>query len=55
MVGTLVLFWQVRPLAGALVVPYLTWVSFASVLNFPIWRLNREPDGAGGVSMAGPP
>ena len=55
---TLVLFWQARPLAGALFVPYLTWVSFASVLNFSIWRLNREPDGAsgiGGVSMADPP
>ena len=33
-------FWQVRPLAGALLVPYLAWVSFATVLNFAIWRLN---------------
>lgn len=30
-VATLVSFWRVRPLAGALLVPYLLWVSFASV------------------------
>jgi tryptophan-rich sensory protein len=28
-----------RP-AGILLVPYLLWVSFATVLNFAIWRLN---------------
>lgn len=36
----LVLFWRVRPLAGALLIPYAAWVGFASVLNFAIWRLN---------------
>jgi translocator protein len=35
-----VLFWRVRPAAGALLVPYLAWVSFASVLNYTIWRMN---------------
>lgn len=39
-VATLVGFWRVRPLAGALLVPYLCWVSFASALNFAVWHLN---------------
>jgi tryptophan-rich sensory protein len=37
---TLVLFYRIRPVAGLLLVPYLAWVSFASVLNFSIWQLN---------------
>src|SRR5690606_26509765 len=37
---TLVLFWQRNRVAAALLVPYLAWVSFASVLNFVVWRLN---------------
>jgi translocator protein len=37
---TLLLFWRVRPAAGALLVPYLLWVSFALALNFELWRLN---------------
>ena len=39
--ATLVAFWRVRPLAGWLLVPYLLWVSFASILNFSLWWLNR--------------
>jgi len=38
---TIVLFWRIRPLAGALLLPYLAWVTFASYLNAGIWRLNR--------------
>ncbi|MEO8808753.1 MAG: TspO/MBR family protein [Rhodanobacter sp.] len=41
-VATLVSFWRVRPLAGALLVPYLCWVSFASALNFAVWHLNPQ-------------
>jgi translocator protein len=39
--ATMVAFWRVTPVAGWLFVPYLVWVSFAMVLNFTIWRLNR--------------
>jgi tryptophan-rich sensory protein len=39
---TLVYFWRVRPLAGALLVPYLLWVSFAWVLNYSLWQLNPQ-------------
>jgi benzodiazapine receptor len=39
-VATTIAFWRVRPLSGALLVPYLAWVSFASALNFAIYRLN---------------
>jgi tryptophan-rich sensory protein len=38
--ATLVSFWKVRPAAGALLIPYLCWVSFASALNYQLWRLN---------------
>lgn len=38
--ATTVAFWQRSRVAGLLLVPYLAWVSFASVLNFVIWRLN---------------
>jgi len=37
---TTVLFWKVKPVAGALMLPYIAWVSFASYLNYTIWRLN---------------
>ena len=39
---TLIAFWRVRPLAGALLIPYLLWVSFATALNYSLWQLNQE-------------
>jgi translocator protein len=33
-------FRKVDPLAANLQIPYLCWVSFASILNIAIWRLN---------------
>ena len=37
---TLLIFRRIRPLAGALMLPYLLWVSFATALNFALWRMN---------------
>jgi tryptophan-rich sensory protein len=39
-VVSVVMFWRIDRLAGLLLVPYAAWVSFASVLNFALWRLN---------------
>jgi translocator protein len=38
---TMMSFWKISPAAGALMVPYWLWVSFATALNFAIWRMNR--------------
>jgi tryptophan-rich sensory protein len=38
--ATMLSFWRIRPVAGALLLPYLGWVGFASVLNYRLWRLN---------------
>jgi translocator protein len=40
LVATVISFWEAHRLAGALMLPYLAWVSFAAVLNFSIWQLN---------------
>jgi tryptophan-rich sensory protein len=39
-VATMVAFARVRRLAGALLVPYLAWVSFATALTVALWRRN---------------
>lgn len=41
-VVTLIAFWRVRALAGALLIPYLLWVSFALALNYAVWQLNPQ-------------
>jgi translocator protein len=33
-------FWRVRRIAGALMLPYLAWVTFATALSYAMWRLN---------------
>ena len=38
---TLLSFWSLAMFAGILLIPYLAWVSFAAILNWTIWRLNR--------------
>ena len=40
--STVVLFWRIKPLAGALLVPYLLWVAFAAALNYSVWQLNPQ-------------
>lgn len=39
---TITAFWRVRPLAGALLLPYLAWVTFAAALNYAVWQLNPQ-------------
>lgn len=34
-------FWKLSKAAGSLMSPYLIWVSFATFLNYTLWRLNR--------------
>ena len=41
-VATLIAFWRIRPLAGALLILYLLWVSFASALTYTVWQLNPQ-------------
>ena len=39
----IILFTPVESTAALMLLPYLAWVSFAGVLNFAMWRLNRAP------------
>lgn len=38
--AAIVSFWRISRLAALLLLPYLAWVAFASVLTWSVWRLN---------------
>ena len=40
--ASILAFSHVDQIAAWMMVPYLAWVSFASLLNFAFWRLNRS-------------
>jgi len=42
---TVVLFWRVRRLAAVLMLPYLAWIAFATLLNWQFLQLNPAADG----------
>ena len=42
-------FFRIHRWAGLILIPYLLWVLFASVLNGAIWWLNKGTIGPGGV------
>lgn len=33
-------FWRVNKISSLLLIPYLFWVTFATALNYFVWRLN---------------
>jgi benzodiazapine receptor len=39
---TILKFKKISKIAGLLLIPYLLWVSFAAVLNYFLWYLNRS-------------
>lgn len=41
-VATSVFFWKQSRLAGLMLLPYLAWVTYASVLTYSVWRLNQD-------------
>jgi tryptophan-rich sensory protein len=38
---TILAFRKINKTAGYLLYPYIAWVSFASILNFSVWLLNK--------------
>jgi benzodiazapine receptor len=40
--ATIISFWRYSRWAAALLLPYLAWVSFATVLGITIWLMNPE-------------
>ena len=36
-----IIFWRIERLAGLLFVPYVVWVTYATILNASLWLLNE--------------
>ena len=47
LLAVIALFWKVRKLAALLLLPYLAWVCFATLLNYEFLRLNPDAEDAG--------
>jgi len=47
-----VLFWRIRRWSGVLLVPYLAWILFATLLTWQIWQLNPDASNAQPTSAA---
>ncbi len=45
----IVLFWRVRKVAAVMLLPYLAWVLFATLLNWQFLELNPGVDGGTGM------
>ena len=39
--ATAISFWPIRKMAAVLMLPYLAWISFAGLLNYQFWQLNK--------------
>ncbi len=39
---TIIACWTVSLAAAVLLLPYFAWISFAALLNFKIWQLNKK-------------
>ncbi len=48
LLAVIALFWKVRRTAGLLLLPYLAWVLFATLLNWQFLQLNPGADGGTG-------
>ncbi|KAL3163299.1 hypothetical protein ABBQ32_009692 [Trebouxia sp. C0010 RCD-2024] len=44
--ATTQLFWDAEPAAGKLLLPYLAWTAYATMLNGWIWNKNPKADSA---------
>ncbi len=39
--ATIILFYRISKKAGAIMIPYILWVTFAAFLNYSVWILNH--------------